>query len=40
MHRAFADNTPREVVLSRQIAELKKVIGELTIELKKSETDW
>jgi hypothetical protein len=40
MHQAFADKTPREVALKRQVADLKKVIGELTIELKKSETDW
>ena len=40
MHQAFTDKTPQEVTLKRQIADLKKVIGELTIELKKSETDW
>lgn len=40
IHLAFADKTPREVTLSRQVSELKKVIGELTVELKKNETDW
>ena len=40
MHQAFADKTPREVTLSRQVSELKKVIGELTVELKKNEMDW
>jgi transposase-like protein len=40
MHQAFADKTPREVALKRQVADLKKVIGELTIELKKSELEW
>ncbi len=40
MHHAFTDKTPREVTLSRQVSELKKVIGELTVELKKNETEW
>ena len=40
IHQAFADKTPREAALKRQIADLKKVIGELTVELKKIETDW
>jgi transposase len=40
MHQAFADKNPREVILSRQVSELKKVIGELTVELKKNGTDW
>jgi len=40
MHHAFADKTPQEVMLKRQIADLKKVIGELTVELKKNEMDW
>lgn len=40
VHRVFADTTPREVALSRQVEDLKKVIGELTVELKKSGPDW
>lgn len=40
MHQAFADKTPQEVTLKRQISDLKKVIGELTVELKKNEMDW
>ena len=40
MHVAFSDKTPREVALIRKVSELKKVIGELTVELKKSEPDW
>ena len=40
MHQAFADKTPQEVTLKWQIGELKKVIGELTVELKKNEMDW
>jgi transposase-like protein len=40
MHLSFADKTPREVALSRKVSELKKVIGELTIELKKNEMEW
>ncbi len=37
MHLAFTDKTPRELTLSREVGELKKVIGELTVELKKNE---
>lgn len=40
MHQAFADTTPKEVALSREVNHLKKVIGELTIELKKNEPGW
>jgi transposase-like protein len=40
MHLAFADKTSREVTLGREVGELKKVIGELTVELKKNEMDW
>jgi len=40
MHQAFADKTPQEVTLKRQISDLKKVIGELTVELKKNEMEW
>jgi transposase-like protein len=40
MHQAFEDTTSREARLSRQVNELKQVVGELTLELKKSETDW
>ena len=40
MPKVFADKLPQEVALKRQIADLKKVIGELTIELKKSEMDY
>jgi transposase-like protein len=40
MHQAFEDRTQREAALSRQVNELKQVVGDLTLELKKSETDW
>jgi transposase-like protein len=40
MHQAFEDRTSREAMLRRQVNELKKVVGDLTLELKKSETDW
>ncbi len=39
IHLAFADKTPREVTLNREVGELKRVIGELTVELKKNEID-
>ncbi len=40
MHEAFEDRTSREAALSRQVNELKRVVGDLMLELKKSETDW
>jgi len=40
MHQAFEDRTSREIILSRKVKELKQVVGDLTLELKKSETDW
>ncbi len=40
MHQAFVDKTPREVVLTKKVDELEKVIGKLTVELKKSELEY
>jgi len=42
MHRVFSDNNnrKREEELLRENSRLKKIIGDLTIELKKSEEDW
>ena len=40
MHQAFETQTNREAKLSQQVDELKKVVGDLTLELKKNETDW
>jgi transposase-like protein len=40
MHRAFEDRSSRELELSKQVGDLKKIVAELTLELKKSESDW
>jgi transposase-like protein len=40
MQQAFESRTSREAMLNQQVNELKKVVGELTLELKKSETEW
>ncbi len=40
MHRAFEDRSIRELELDRQVGDLKKIVAELTLELKKSEPDW
>ena len=40
MHQAFENRTSREVMLNRQVNDLKKVVGDLTLELKKSEMEW
>lgn len=40
MPRVFEDTTGREASLSREVNELKQVIGDLALELKKSEADW
>ena len=40
MHRAFENGTSREAILNQQVNELKQVVGDLTLELKKSETEW
>jgi transposase-like protein len=39
MHQIF-NYSDREKELMRENARLKKIIGDLTIELKKSEEDW
>lgn len=38
--QAFKPASSREKVLARENEELKKIVGELTIELKKSAPDW
>ena len=40
MHQAFETNSRKEAALSRENADLKKLVGELTVELKKSEVEW
>ncbi|MFA6584222.1 MAG: transposase [Elusimicrobiaceae bacterium] len=40
MGKAFEDSGKEEERLLRQNAKLKRVIGELTLELKKSDEDW
>jgi len=40
MHQAFEDTNRREAALNSQIERLKRIIGELTIELKKDEEVW
>ena len=41
MPRLFSDDTSnREKELQKENSRLKKIIGDLTIELKKSEADW
>jgi len=40
MHLAFEDRSSRETKLSQQVNDLKKVVGDLTLELKKSEPEW
>ena len=41
MPQLFSDDTSnREKELRKENSRLKKIIGELTIELKKSEEDW
>jgi transposase-like protein len=39
MHLAFIDDNRKEKVLTRENAHLKKIIGDLTVELKKTE-EW
>jgi transposase-like protein len=39
MHLAFIDDDRKEKVLTRENARLKKIIGDLTVELKKTE-EW
>lgn len=40
MHRTFEDRGSREIQLDKQVSDLKKIVAELTLELKKSEPDW
>jgi len=40
MGKSFEDTGRAEEQLLRQDAKLKRVIGELTLELKKSDEDW
>jgi hypothetical protein len=41
MPRLFSDDTSnREKELQKENSRVKKIIGDLTIELKKSEADW
>jgi len=40
MGKVFEDGGKEEERLLRQNAKLKRVIGELTLELKKSDEDW
>jgi transposase-like protein len=39
MHLAFIDDDRKEKALTRENAHLKKIIGDLTVELKKTE-EW
>ncbi len=39
MHLAFIDDDRKDKVLTRENAHLKKIIGDLTVELKKTE-EW
>ncbi len=38
--QAFKPTSSREKILTRENEQLKKIVGELTIELKKSVPDW
>jgi transposase-like protein len=40
MHEVFGDKDRKEEVLRRENLRLRKVIGDLTVELKKSEEEW
>lgn len=40
MHQVFDDKDRKEVALRRENLRLRKVIGDLTVELKKSEEEW
>lgn len=38
-HQVFADNEKKDELLTRENAHLRKIIGDLTVELKKTE-EW
>jgi transposase-like protein len=40
MHQVFDGKDRKEVVLKQENLRLRKVIGDLTVELKKSEEEW
>ena len=40
MHQAFDSKDGKEAALTRENLRLRQVIGDLTVELKKSEEEW
>ena len=40
MHQAFENVSKKEAKLTRENGHLKQIIGDLTVELKKSDSEW
>jgi transposase-like protein len=40
MHQAFENTSQQEAKLTRENDRLKQIIGDLTVELKKSDLEW
>ena len=40
MHQVFESKQSREALLARENVNLKKIIGDLTLEIKRGEVEW